>query len=167
MQYYVVWPNGQKFGPVDVDTLRKWQSESRIDAQSIIEDAATGHQMQASALLGYGPSRHIPPPANQPAPFHGYYRPDAPYPYGPDARAKGNGETTAAYILGALGIVGAVCPLTLCGLGPLANLIGVIIAIVGKSKSQPGAAGAIVLNIIAMAVGAVFFVLGIASFLAQ
>lgn len=163
MQYYVVWPNGQKFGPVDVDTLRQWQLENRIDSQSIIENAATGQHMPASAVLGYGPSTYSPPPPGQPPMYHGYYRPNAPYPFGTGAKPAGTGETTAAYILGVLGIVGAVCALGICGMGPLANLIGLVLGIVGKSKNQPGAIGAIILNVIAMAVGAVFFVLAIAS----
>lgn len=163
MQYYVVWPNGQRFGPVDVDTLRKWHFENRIDAQSTLQDATTGQQMPAAAILGYGPSTYSPPPPNQPAPYQGYYRPNSPYPFGPAAKTKGTGETNAAYILGVLGIVGAVCPIGLCGFGPFANLIGLILAIVGKSKNQSGAVGAIMLNLIAMVVGAIFFVLGIVS----
>ena len=50
--FFVVLPDGQKFGPADLRTLNQWASEGRILATSIIEDAQTGQRLHASSLPG-------------------------------------------------------------------------------------------------------------------
>ncbi len=51
-QYFVIGPNGDKYGPADVDTLRMWSRENRVTAQTMLEDATTGARLMASAIPG-------------------------------------------------------------------------------------------------------------------
>ena len=50
MEYYVIAPNGQKFGPATVATLNAWIQEGRIAPDTLLQDAATGAQIVARAL---------------------------------------------------------------------------------------------------------------------
>lgn len=52
MKYYVVWPDGQKFGPADLETLNQWAAEGRIKPDTQLENADTGAQMPAASLEG-------------------------------------------------------------------------------------------------------------------
>ncbi|MBL8087110.1 MAG: hypothetical protein JNM85_03450 [Chthonomonas sp.] len=50
MQYFVVLPDGQKFGPADAQTLSAWAAEGRLSRDSMVEDASTGQRIQAGSV---------------------------------------------------------------------------------------------------------------------
>lgn len=120
MQYFVVLPDGQRFGPADIATLNQWAGEGRIAANCMIEDASTRAQTPATAFPGLtlpgaaeaAPTApgsttqdwNTPPTAGSPYPRGGYVSPTA-----------GQGEMTAAWILGAVTFL-FCCPV-LPGLG--------------------------------------------------
>lgn len=52
MQYFVIWPDGQKFGPATTDTLNQWIGEGRITADTLLESVVDGSQIKASAVPG-------------------------------------------------------------------------------------------------------------------
>ncbi len=51
----MVAEGGAKYGPADVDTLKQWVAENRLTPTSMLEDAATGVQIQASQVPGLFP----------------------------------------------------------------------------------------------------------------
>ena len=52
MNYFVIMPDGQKYGPANVDTLTQWANEGRLQPTTIVEIEGTGQQMMASSVLG-------------------------------------------------------------------------------------------------------------------
>jgi len=81
MQYYVIGPNGEKFGPADETLLKQWAEEGRIEASTQLEHDETGIRVPAidvvpvpsrTAPTGAAPSQppspSQPPPPSQPAP---------------------------------------------------------------------------------------------------
>lgn len=69
MSYYVVWPDGRRFGPADLVTLNQWASEGRISAESLIEDVVAGKTVPATMVAGLDfPMPDAPIAARQPEP---------------------------------------------------------------------------------------------------
>lgn len=71
MEYYVVMPDGSKYGPATLDILNEWAQQGRILPTTIIERASDGTQGPASLLPGLIlPSAGAPsgPAPGQPAP---------------------------------------------------------------------------------------------------
>lgn len=52
MKYFVVMPDGQKFGPADVDVLTQWAHEGRLTQQTILQDATSGTTVPAGNVPG-------------------------------------------------------------------------------------------------------------------
>ena len=52
MNYFVVWPDGQKFGPADLATLSQWAKEGRINDETVLEEAETGKTLKMSEVDG-------------------------------------------------------------------------------------------------------------------
>ena len=52
MQYFVVWPDGQKFGPADVSVLNQWATEGRINADTMLESVVDGSRVKAGEVPG-------------------------------------------------------------------------------------------------------------------
>lgn len=50
MQFYVIGPDGSKFGPADVPKLAQWATEGRINASTMLENASTGERVAAANL---------------------------------------------------------------------------------------------------------------------
>lgn len=101
MEYYVVMPDGSKFGPASIETLNEWAQQGRILPTTMIERASDGVQGPASLLPGLilpsgagtppaatGPSQ----PAAPQAPVYGQQpsAPQAPV-YGTPAPSHGPG----------------------------------------------------------------------------
>ncbi|MCE9558104.1 MAG: DUF4339 domain-containing protein [Armatimonadetes bacterium] len=80
MNYFVIMPDGQKYGPANVDTLTQWANEGRLQPTTLVEIEGTGQQMMASSVLGIiWPAPAAPGPMgggyNQ-VPPSGYTRPN-------------------------------------------------------------------------------------------
>ncbi len=82
MKYWVIWSDGQKFGPADVDTLNQWIAEGRVDANTELEDADTGTRLSASSLAGLVFPAKATPQAAQPGPASVETPTQAATPYG-------------------------------------------------------------------------------------
>ncbi|MHB8637542.1 MAG: hypothetical protein ACYC96_13820 [Fimbriimonadaceae bacterium] len=67
-EYFVIGPNGQRFGPAPVATLNQWIQEGRVAPQTLLQDAATGAQVVARALpaLNFVPQPTLAPPNANP-----------------------------------------------------------------------------------------------------
>ncbi len=44
--------DGQRYGPADVETLRSWAAEGRLDANMVLEEEGTGRKISAGSILG-------------------------------------------------------------------------------------------------------------------
>ncbi|MBS1710158.1 MAG: hypothetical protein JSS71_00360 [Armatimonadetes bacterium] len=52
MQYFVIWNDGQKFGPADIQVLNEWIAQGRITPATELESVADGSRLQAGSLPG-------------------------------------------------------------------------------------------------------------------
>lgn len=51
-QYFVIGPDGSKYGPADSATLTQWAAENRLNPNSMLEEAATGMRIEAQRVSG-------------------------------------------------------------------------------------------------------------------
>lgn len=112
MTYYVLAPDGSRYGPADLALLTRWAAEGRVTAGTLIEDSM-GRRHYAASLEGlqFGLSR---PP--------GAYAFDQ---SGPDD--DGYKEILWAWGLGASSLL--ICPV-------LPSLVGIAMAVRAKEKGQ-------------------------------
>jgi hypothetical protein len=115
MQYFVVMPDGQKFGPADVNVLTQWAAEGRISSGTLLEDVSTGQRLPASQVVGImwpgAPAVSEAPPRPQtPSPFA---QPPAYSPYARDQFSpmsqEANNKLTYAWIAAVASFV--CCPI--------------------------------------------------------
>lgn len=171
MSYYVVWPDGRRFGPADLPTLQTWADDGRITPDTQIEDSVAGQTTPASIVPGLvfeaapppvPPSAGMPlqePAAEAPGPSpnleqigsgNPYSMPPgagAPYPRASTEKLGGASELTTAWVLYALSFV--------CGCGCISQVPGLIVAYQAKQKGHPGAQVAVVVGWVLVAVTAV------------
>lgn len=101
MEYFVIGPDGQEYGPTNVDGLREWAAQNRLISTTMLKNVATGETVAASTIPGLFPSA---PPAypnySQPPTAVAYPR------YQPPAQtSRGGSEYLWRSILYSLGAV--------------------------------------------------------------
>lgn len=174
VQYFVVLPNAQKFGPADLGVLNQWAAEGRILSETILEEVATGRRAVAAAIPGLAvpavtvaepnQSPFAPPSAYQPAQTYvGYQRGN------PPSTDTGQGDLTLSWIFGSLGLVfcisGGLC--SICALVSIGfPIAGIIFANRAAAKGNPGARAARTFSIVGLVIQAigVVFALGFLGF---
>lgn len=157
MQYYVIGPDGAKYGPGDVPTLKQWAADNRLTPQTILEDVATGQRVAAYQVQGiFEPQPQTvtaaPPPGTMgpaPGPEQHLYQnaPNmAPPGYYPRQDTGDGGKTliTVSWICSAVGIL--CCPIVLC-------LAGIICAIIAATQGSKKFVAPLVFGIFAMVAG--------------
>lgn len=140
MRYYVIGPDGQRYGPADIPTLNQWAQENRLTANQLLEDETAGTRVMASSVEGLvfpiaAAPNYQQPPANYAGgqPYQPHYA--RPVYTGDD----GSKDVTTAWVLGALTI--------LCGCF-LFPIFGLLSANKAKQKGHPGANAARIFNIV-------------------
>jgi len=192
VRYFVVTQDGQRFGPADINTLQQWANEGRLLATSTLEEEITGNRVLAGSVpglsMGGGNNSPYGTPTQTTTQQSPYGQPQSPYgqgpnpynppsgdnnPYAQNPYAQGGNyyrgaggpaynpeiqrEMTNAWIGGALGL--ACC-------GPLA-IWGLVCANKAKAAGHPSAGGAVALNIIALVLWGIGFLLNGLGFLAS
>jgi hypothetical protein len=138
MQYWVIAPDGQKYGPADVPTLNTWAAQGRVTAATRVQELASGDQMMASQIPGI-----LLVPFSGSQNYNTNYQnvyPRVSDPMGGKDWAK---EVQTAW---ALGVAGLLC----CG---LFAIFGVIKASNAQRAGFPNAQGAMIFNIIVLVIG--------------
>jgi hypothetical protein len=129
MLYFVIGPDGTKYGPADIPTLNQWIGQGRVKPATVLEDAG-GLRMAASAIDGL---RFPSGPPNEHRPYYqnAYVRPVD----------DGNSDIVASWVLGALSLV--FCPI-------IPSIFGLHFAGKAKEKGNPGHNSARIFNIVTM-----------------
>jgi hypothetical protein len=52
LRYFVIAPDGSKYGPADFNTLRAWVNEGRISADTILEEESSRQRIAARLVAG-------------------------------------------------------------------------------------------------------------------
>jgi hypothetical protein len=152
MTYYVVSPDGQKYGPGDVVTLNQWVQQGRVLPTTVLEDVTTGARLPASQVPGmmFAPAStgdFSQPPSYQQYPRTGYGLTD-----------NGDGDYQKALIFGILAILQCL-PIVLAA-------IGIYYASLAQRKGHPKAKSVMTLCIIGLVLGPILGAIlgGIMSF---
>ncbi|MBS1715637.1 MAG: hypothetical protein JST30_15010 [Armatimonadetes bacterium] len=160
MRYFVLWPDGQRFGPADAQTLTQWAWEGRITPETELEEEATGRRFSAALLTGL---EFPPPPEPTPvqtqvdSPHTGFGVPQefpltsgSPYPIATSqGKPKSDVNTAWGLIIG--GFVSSVC--AFCCIFPLPLALtgaGIYYANRAKKADEPGAQTALTVGIVAI-----------------
>ena len=144
MTYYVVAPDGQKYGPGDIMILNEWARLGRILPSTVVEDAATGARFEASQLPGLV------------FPAGGYSVSGSSmqhYPRGGFSMDTGRGDYQLAIAFGILSIVMSP-PLICCWplvAGPLLfSSLGLYFSSLATRKGYPSSKTAMTLNLVGL-----------------
>jgi len=150
VKYFVILPDGQRFGPADIQLLNQWAAEGRVLPTTMLEQEGTQMQIPASSVPGLALSApgpfSTPPqgmgqaPGAGPHSYAGYYRP--PNAMGGDL---GHNDLTLAWVFSSLGL--CVCFLGGCCnlfglLGLLGSILGLVFSTRAQQKGNPGAQAA-------------------------
>ncbi len=65
MEYFVVGPDGQEYGPASVDTLKQWAQENRLTPDTMLKNFQSGQTVAAKSVPGI--FQVNPPPVGQPS----------------------------------------------------------------------------------------------------
>jgi hypothetical protein len=151
--YTIVGGDGQKYGPVSADELRRWISEGRANSQTLAQgDDGVWKPLAAFPEFAEIQSREVP---SAPPPIA-----DAPVlASGTVIGSRTNSMAIAALVLSILGL--------LC-CGPIFSTIGLILGIlaigqINKNAPQEGGKGLAIAAIAIAAVGYVLFAIFILS----
>jgi hypothetical protein len=60
MKWFLLHPDGQRYGPADEAELQEWLDEGRAKRDTVVENSTTGEQMTLEAALGLAPEIVIP-----------------------------------------------------------------------------------------------------------
>ena len=143
MAYYVVAPDGQKYGPGDVVILNQWAQQGRVLPSTILEDASTGARVPASQVPGMifaaepNSGGFSAPPNYQQYPRQGYGIAD-----------NGDGDYQKALVFGIIGLL--CCPVVF-------SSIGIYYASLAQRKGHPRGQSIMIFCIATLVIG---FVLG-------
>lgn len=180
MQYFVIHPNGQKYGPADIPTLNQWIAENRLSPTTELEDAATMQRMQAGSVpglnFGMGSSPYQQPTAVQnpygtpgsptvqsPNPYaqapNPYAHAPQPSPYQSAGQpSNGNTEAIVGWIFAG---IGTLCCFSICGI--VFNIVGLIMGYQAKTKGNGQGTAIMILSGIMLGISILLVVLGVAS----
>jgi len=61
VEYFVIGPDGQEYGPAALDTLQQWVTEKRILPNTMLKSAASGLTVAASTVEQLFPKSGAPP----------------------------------------------------------------------------------------------------------
>lgn len=164
MRYFVITPDGNRYGPVDLPGLQEWCRQGRILPDSPLQNELTGMVQPARDIIGapffpaptmMPPSAPYPPGINQtgyPGMPAEYPRPNMPGAFpGFDSGAQ---DVRTAWTMFAVGLI--CCQVF--------SVYGFIVASRAERKGHPGARGAKWANgilLILMVIGILFYAVGI------
>lgn len=136
-KWFVIAPNGQKYGPADLPMLQRWADEGRVTPQTLLEEEIGGRRHYANTLPGLvfrqgvaGANPWAQPPGASPYPRAGYYA--------PQTTTAGSGDLTAAWVLM---ILGFLCCLPLC-------FVAIYFADKARRAGNPGGQAAFIVAIV-------------------
>lgn len=180
MQYFVIHPNGQKYGPADIPTLNQWILENRLSPSTELEDAATLQRIQASNVPGlnfgsvaspYQPTQGVQNPYEVPgSPTvqspNPYAQAPNPYAHAPNPSqyqtsatpANGNTEAILGWVFAG---IGTLCCFSICGI--VFNIVGLVMGYQAKQKGNSQGTAIMILSGIMLGLSILLVVLGVAA----
>ncbi len=139
MRYYVIAPDGQKYGPVDTPTLNEWVLQGRVLPEFVLEEETTGRRVAPMTVPGINwnvgqPGSMYPPASAQP----NYY---AAQPAGNMRYGNPNRDLNNAWIWAILSI--SCCPI-------IGGIMGIIASIRVKDSGNSAYLAPLIISIIGL-----------------
>jgi TM2 domain-containing membrane protein YozV len=135
--YKIIGADGQPYGPVNIEQLRRWLAENRVNAQTLVQTEGASDWKPLSAILELAPElKMVPPPMATPLVFAA--RASSKIPAGICGILLG-GFGVHKFILGytGAGLVMLLVSLLSCFiLSPVMHLIGLIEGIIYLCRSD-------------------------------
>lgn len=164
MNYFVIMPDGSRYGPATADMLTQWASEGRIQPATVIEIEGSGQQIALSSVPGVilmerpspiAPPGTPPPFASSSSRMEGFSQPPTMSPYQRGTYdAYGNPAPNSTNF-----IMSWVCfALSLTSCGPIAAIVGMVLASNAMKAGERGAKAPYTANMISLILGAVMVV---------
>lgn len=143
MNYFVIGPDGNRYGPADQATINSWVAEGRVLPETLLEEEISMRRLPARMVPGLFFEQpktdwSKPPQAGSPYPR-----------YGAPSVDTGQSELTAAWVLG--GVNTLVC----C---PILPGFGLYMANKAAAKGHPGANAAKIFNLVMLIATALLYV---------
>jgi len=154
MRYYVIAPDGSRFGPADVALLNRWIAEGRVFPNTPLIFEATGENCLAGQVPGLTftapPIGYAPPPAAPHFNPAGYEKPYAGYPRNwlPSSTDDGSADIRNAWVMFGLGLT--CCSVTF--------ISGFLSAQSARRKGHPGAPLAMMANAVVGGITIIVFI---------
>jgi hypothetical protein len=151
MHYFVIAPDGSKYGPADIQTLNHWVVEGRVTSSTMLENATNGQQIVANSLPGM--IFPVPSPGGAFASQSNY--PRGAVAFGPD---NGDGDLKTAWTFAIIGVCFALPMAACCTLLSVVNvfsILGIVYSSNAKKKGNMGTKGALACSIVGLALGPV------------
>jgi hypothetical protein len=142
VNYFVVLPDGQRYGPADSAKLSQWVLEGRVVPDSVLQDVQSGRMMSARDVAGiqWPNASNLPPAPN-------VFR-QTPMP----TQSVSDSAYHKSLRFGAISFVTCLlCPL----LSTVGSIFGVLKGIEALNQGHPKAQFAIGLNIVALILGGI------------
>lgn len=148
MQYYVVLPSGERYGPASVDRLNEWAHEGRLLPDTVVEEVRTGTRFRADTVPGvhipdFGrgtPAQYAPKPQQRRVPVD-------PAAFAPMPRPQSDWLATTAWLC-SLGGLALCCT----GLGPWLGGAGIVLGAIGAGQGSRSARGAMWMGVVTVSV---------------
>ena len=135
MDYFVIGPDGQEYGPASIDTLRQWVSENRVLPTTMLKSVQSGLTVAASTIGELFPPMRVAAP--QSAPPGNWSQPPSDYPrnagYVPQSMDDGKAD-----LMWAIGrsVAALIFFFVLQGIGLFFAIYAVIYAFRAKEKGH-------------------------------
>jgi len=159
LRYFVVAPDGQRYGPASVQTLQQWAIERRLDANTTLIEEGSFRQFRAGDLVPmptaqsgtpYMPQQgyNAPPQASQTPYAPGYVQniPGGQYPA--NAYQTGSGFVVISFMCSFLALF-LMCTFPV---GLIFALLGIGFGQAAKNRNQPSAKAAFTLAAVMLGV---------------
>lgn len=162
MGYFVIMPDGGRYGPVSADMLAQWTREGWIHPATLIEAEGSNQHIPLSNVPGIilsdrgsaEPTGTPPPFATGHQPMRWSTGPQSTTPYGRgDYDAFGNPKRISALVITTWACLG----ITFLRVWPLNSLVGVVVGMLALARGDRSAKTPLILNAVLL----VCFVLGI------
>jgi hypothetical protein len=116
--YKIIGTDGQPYGPVNAEQIRRWIAENRVHAQTLVQVEGASEWKPLESISEFAPELKATPPATPALPTAA-----------PATPSKTSGLAVSSLVLGVLGVF-------TCGITALIGLILGIIAMVKVSNSR-------------------------------